>query len=102
VRRQVRRECEPYSTTVGWRPGPLCPSSIESTAVKLKYTYTPTIYIGTCAKCGETHLAEKFGDAIIDGQPVCAACQHRPPATERSEGASTTERSEGVSNADTH
>jgi hypothetical protein len=70
--------------------------------MKLKFTYTPTIYIGTCAKCGETHLAEKFGDAIIDGQPVCAACQHKPRATEQREGASTTERSEGVSNANTH
>jgi len=68
--------------------------------MKLKFTYTPTIYIGTCTRCGETHLAEKFGDVIIDGQPVCAACHHKPPATERSEGASTTERSEGVSNAE--
>ena len=68
--------------------------------MKVKFTYTPIIYIGDCAKCGETHLAEKFGDAIIDGKPVCAFCQRNPPATERSEGASTTERSEGVSDAD--
>lgn len=70
--------------------------------MKVKFTYTPIIYIGDCSKCGETHLAEKFGDAIIDGQPVCAFCQRNPPATERSEGASTTERSEGVSDADTN
>jgi formylmethanofuran dehydrogenase subunit E len=65
--------------------------------MKVKFTYTPTIYIGTCAHCGETHLAEKFGDAIIDGQPVCAACQRRPRTTERSEGVSATEQREGAS-----
>jgi hypothetical protein len=70
--------------------------------MKLKFTYTPTIYIGTCTRCGETHLAEKFGDVMIEGQPVCAACHRKPTATERSEGASTTERSEGVSNANTN
>jgi hypothetical protein len=68
--------------------------------MKHKFTYTPVIYIGTCSSCGETHLAEKFGDKIINGEPVCAFCQRNPSATERSEGASTTERSEGVSNAD--
>ena len=40
--------------------------------MKVKFTYTPIIYIGDCSKCGETHLAETFGDAIIDGQPVPA------------------------------
>jgi formylmethanofuran dehydrogenase subunit E len=59
--------------------------------MKHKFTYTPVIYIGTCHQCGETHLAEKFGDTIIDGQPVCAACQRKPQATERSEGARPSE-----------
>lgn len=59
--------------------------------MKHKFNYTPVIYIGTCHVCNETHLAEKFGDKIIDGQPVCAACQNKQPATERSEGASASE-----------
>ena len=56
--------------------------------MKVKFTYTPIIYIGDCSKCGETHLAEKFGDAIIDGQPVCAFCQRNQSATPHSGGAS--------------
>jgi hypothetical protein len=67
--------------------------------MKVTYTYTPVIYIGTCTKCGETHLAEKFGDAIINGEPVCAACQRNTTTSERSERVSPTERSEGGSDA---
>ena len=70
--------------------------------MKIKPTFPVIDYIGSCVKCGETHLAEKFGDTIINGKPVCAFCQRNPTATERSEGASTTERSEGVSDADTN
>ena len=64
--------------------------------MKHKFTYTPTIYLGTCHRCNETHLAEKFGDAIIEGQPVCAACQRNPEATERSEGARTSDSASAV------
>lgn len=65
--------------------------------MKIKPTFPVIEYIGNCSTCGETHLAEKFGDNIIDGKPVCAFCQRNPPATERSEGARTSEQSERVS-----
>ena len=65
--------------------------------MKIKITYQPVTYIGDCTTCGETHLAEKFGDEIIDGQTYCAACAHRLRTTERSEGVRPTERSEGGS-----
>lgn len=64
--------------------------------MKHKYTYSPTTYLGTCHHCQETHLAEKFGDAIIEGKPVCAACQRQPVATERSEGARTSDSASAV------
>jgi formylmethanofuran dehydrogenase subunit E len=48
-------------------------------------------WLGACVKCGETNLAHKFGDEIIEGEPVCVACVRKLRATERSEGARPSE-----------
>lgn len=64
---------------------------------KINTRYPVIEYLGTCTHCGETNLAEQFGDTIIDGKPVCAFCQRNPRPTERSEGGRTSEQSERVS-----
>jgi hypothetical protein len=59
--------------------------------MKIKCSYETVQYLGDCSKCSEQNLAHKYGDSIIDGEPVCARCAHSLKATERSEGARTSE-----------
>jgi len=58
---------------------------------KVKSTYTPPVELGDCSRCDTKHLQERYGDTIIEGQPVCYACTCKTRATERSEGARTSE-----------
>ena len=60
------RQCDSSVSRTGGARGHSAQLHSTRADMKHKFTYTPVIYIGECAHCGETHLAEKFGDAIID------------------------------------
>lgn len=82
-----------------WAQGKFCPLALQrkkGSGMKVKPTYPVTEWLGECHQCGESNLAEKFGDAIVEGKPVCVACLRNPRATERSEGARTSDSASAV------